>query len=378
VRLPQLRRVRWAVRSTLTLGVAASVTANVLHAQQNPISQAIAAWPPLALLLTVELISRVPVLHRSLAATRLVATATIAGIAAWVSYWHMAGVAARYGEVGASPYLLPLSVDGLIIVASICLVELGGRIGTAEDGQPQAMVAIPSSSNMDRPWNAEATTDATTMEAAARSATTAMGTTVADAATMGTTTTGTSTMGTATADATPAGEPAVGWRARAEIAAVLAQSARSSASTPASTPAGRPANGSSANGTSANGTSANGTSVNSTPANRTSANGRKAQAAPPPQTAPPQQAAPPPNGQPRSGIKAAATSRTAKATSPSTKAAPAPRQRRPVAETAALAAEIEAQRPDATAADVAEELGITPARLRAILRQQTRELELAA
>ncbi|BCJ54913.1 hypothetical protein Asp14428_63880 [Actinoplanes sp. NBRC 14428] len=130
--LPQLRRVRWAVRATLVLGVAASVVANILHALDNPISQAIAAWPPLALLLTVELISRVPVHRRSLAFARLVATATIAGIAAWVSYWHMAGVAARYGETGASPYLLPLSVDGLIVVASICLVELGGRIATLE------------------------------------------------------------------------------------------------------------------------------------------------------------------------------------------------------------------------------------------------------
>jgi hypothetical protein len=44
----------------------------------------------------------------------------------------MAGVAARYGETGASPYLLPLSVDGLIVVASICLVELGGRITALE------------------------------------------------------------------------------------------------------------------------------------------------------------------------------------------------------------------------------------------------------
>ncbi|MEV4702586.1 DUF2637 domain-containing protein [Actinoplanes sp. NPDC049316] len=130
--LPQLRRVRWAVRATLVLGVAASVVANILHALDNPISQAIAAWPPLALLLTVELISRVPVHRRSLAAARLVATATIAGIAAWVSYWHMAGVAARYGETGASPYLLPLSVDGLIVVASICLVELSGRINAVE------------------------------------------------------------------------------------------------------------------------------------------------------------------------------------------------------------------------------------------------------
>jgi hypothetical protein len=123
-----LHRLRWAVRATLTLGVAASVAANILHAHPNPISQIIAAWPPLALLLTVELISRVPTHRRSLAVIRLVATAGIAGIAAWVSYWHMAGVAARYGETGAASYLLPLSVDGLVIVASVSLVEISGRL----------------------------------------------------------------------------------------------------------------------------------------------------------------------------------------------------------------------------------------------------------
>ena len=142
--LPALRRVRWAVRATLTLGVAASVAANILHARQNPISQAIAAWPPLALLLTVELISRVPMHRRVLAAARLGATAGIAGIAAWVSYWHMAGVAAKYGESTSSAYLLPLSVDGLIIVGSVSLVELAGRIRdveTARAAERQAAAA---------------------------------------------------------------------------------------------------------------------------------------------------------------------------------------------------------------------------------------------
>lgn len=142
--LRQLRRVRWAVRSVLTLGVAASVAANILHADPNPIAQAIAAWPPLALLLTVELISRVPVYRRSLAAVRLGATATIAGIAAWVSYWHMAGVAARYGETGAAPYLLPLSVDGLVVVASVSLVELAGRLrAIQENGDTGRATADP-------------------------------------------------------------------------------------------------------------------------------------------------------------------------------------------------------------------------------------------
>lgn len=138
-----LKRVRWGVRAVLILGVAASVTGNVLHADDKFIAQAIAAWAPLALLLTIELIARVPVHRRALALARWAATALIAGIAAWVSYWHMAAVASEYGETAPSNYLLPLSVDGLIVVASICLVELGGRIRTAleENGESNAWKA---------------------------------------------------------------------------------------------------------------------------------------------------------------------------------------------------------------------------------------------
>lgn len=138
-----LTRLRWAVRGTLALGVAASVAANILHAVDNPISQAIAAWPPLALLLTVELISRIPVHNRWMASARLTAATAIAGIAAWVSYWHMAGVTARYGETGGAEYLLPLTVDGLIVVASVSLVELAGRIRAAEERIADPAPALP-------------------------------------------------------------------------------------------------------------------------------------------------------------------------------------------------------------------------------------------
>lgn len=141
---PKLKRIRWAVRSALFGAVAASITGNVLHARGGIVSQAIAAWSPLALLITIELIARVPVHRRSLAVTRWLATAVIAGIAAWVSYWHMAAVASRYGETGASPYLIPLSVDGLVVVASVCLVELGGRIRDAE--APGSRTEIPATS----------------------------------------------------------------------------------------------------------------------------------------------------------------------------------------------------------------------------------------
>jgi hypothetical protein len=141
----QLKRIGWGVRGVFALGIAASLAGNVLHAADNPVSKAISAWSPLALLLAVELISRVPASRGWASIGRLGGTAVIAGIAAWVSYWHMAGVAARYGETGASPYLLPFSVDGLIVVASICLVEIGGRIRAlstpADDAAPAVATA---------------------------------------------------------------------------------------------------------------------------------------------------------------------------------------------------------------------------------------------
>ena len=63
-----------------------------VHRRGTTSNQLIAAlWPGPRL--TVELISRVPVHHRLLAGLRILATGGIAGIAAYVSYFHMAAVA---------------------------------------------------------------------------------------------------------------------------------------------------------------------------------------------------------------------------------------------------------------------------------------------
>ncbi len=124
----RLHRIRWAVRAVLALGVAASVAANILAARPSIPGRVIAAWSPLALLLTIELISRVPVHRPGLAWVRRGATAAISSIAAWVSYWHMVEVASRYGETATSAHLIPISVDGLVVVASVCLVEIGGHL----------------------------------------------------------------------------------------------------------------------------------------------------------------------------------------------------------------------------------------------------------
>jgi len=140
--LQGLKWVRWGARATLALGVIASGAANILHAQPDPISRVISAWPPVALLFAVELISRVPVHRPWMAAIRLVAASILAGIAAWVSYWHMAAVAATYGETGSSAYLLPLTVDGQVVVASISLVELNARIRAHDETESAVVPAV--------------------------------------------------------------------------------------------------------------------------------------------------------------------------------------------------------------------------------------------
>ncbi|BCJ53399.1 hypothetical protein Asp14428_48740 [Actinoplanes sp. NBRC 14428] len=149
--LHRLKRIGWGVRAVFALGIAASLAGNVLHAADNPVSQAISAWSPVSLLLAVELISRTPARRGGLSAVRLGATAVIAGIAAWVSYWHMVGVATRYGEADSSAYLLPFSVDGLIVVASISLVEIGGRIRALADDSIPATTPPPAPAAVSHP-----------------------------------------------------------------------------------------------------------------------------------------------------------------------------------------------------------------------------------
>lgn len=126
--LPQLRRIRWSVILVMVVAVLASVAANILHAQPNWISRAFAAWPPLAFLLVVDVISRIPATRPLVSFGRILSALVVTGIAGLISYGHMRASAEEYGETGYSAVLLPISVDGLIVVCSLSLIELGTAI----------------------------------------------------------------------------------------------------------------------------------------------------------------------------------------------------------------------------------------------------------
>jgi hypothetical protein len=54
---------------------------------------------------------------------RNVSTAAVASIAAWSSWSHMVHVALKFGERPEVAFVLPISVDGMLIVASTAMVE---------------------------------------------------------------------------------------------------------------------------------------------------------------------------------------------------------------------------------------------------------------
>ncbi|MGW0231947.1 DUF2637 domain-containing protein [Actinopolymorpha singaporensis] len=122
----QPRAARLVVWSAFLLGIAASIAANVAHAQPAWGPRIAGAFVPLALLLAVECMSRP---HWRRAGTwwglaRYGGTGLVALVAAVISYRHMAGLLERYGEDVLNAHLGPLAVDGLMVVAGFALLAI--------------------------------------------------------------------------------------------------------------------------------------------------------------------------------------------------------------------------------------------------------------
>lgn len=136
--------VSWA---SFGFGVAVSIMANVAHTF-HPSAAQLTAWQaaghqvaewrpevgaalaaafwPVALLLAVEVLSRVR-WQRGFwwGAARYGGTGAVALVAAVMSYRHMAGLLGSFGEDSVSAHLGPLGVDGLMVVAGFALLSMG-------------------------------------------------------------------------------------------------------------------------------------------------------------------------------------------------------------------------------------------------------------
>ena len=106
----ELHKIRLRVHLVLGAAMLASVAANVLAAEPTVVARCVAAWPPVALLLVVDVLGRVPL--ASGVAGRLAAGAAglVALVAAVASFSHVRHVALEVGESELVAWILPLSV----------------------------------------------------------------------------------------------------------------------------------------------------------------------------------------------------------------------------------------------------------------------------
>lgn len=132
---PQRRGASFASWIAFGLGITMSVAANVAHIWfvTRPDGQAalyaamiLAAFWPLALAVSVEVISRVGYPHGvGWALARFGGIGAVGAVAAVVSYLHMHSLLNYFGESMLSAIVGPLGVDGLLIVGGFALFAIG-------------------------------------------------------------------------------------------------------------------------------------------------------------------------------------------------------------------------------------------------------------
>jgi len=136
--------LRWYCRAIIVATAGLSVWANILHAGRfNWVTWLFAAMPPLLVLAGYELVSRIPVRKDAAWYIRLarpLATAGIAGAGAWLSYWHQRAAILRYTSDDQAGAMLPLLIDGLMVIASVSVYELNAHLLNLEAAEAGAAV----------------------------------------------------------------------------------------------------------------------------------------------------------------------------------------------------------------------------------------------
>lgn len=126
--LSQLRRLRLVVFLMVVSGIGSSVAVNVLHAPDNFWAKLISTLPPLAVFGVLELATRIPVSSVGMARVRVWGAAIVAIGAAAISYWQQRSAVIELDFETWEASIWPIIIDGFMIVASVSLYEVAGKI----------------------------------------------------------------------------------------------------------------------------------------------------------------------------------------------------------------------------------------------------------
>src|SRR5215468_7035580 len=155
-RKPKVPGRGWAYTGTI-LGGASSIAANVAHSfvppagasvdwQPQPGAIAVSMAWPIFLFVAVEILIRVPWPSGwSYHLLRWCGLLPVAIVAAFVSYRHLSGLLAHYGEEPIVAFLGPLAVDGMMIMATGALYAIHRTRGlTPATSVPPVSVPAPA------------------------------------------------------------------------------------------------------------------------------------------------------------------------------------------------------------------------------------------
>jgi hypothetical protein len=141
------KRPATVATSVLLAGVLTSLAGNVQAINLDNASPGIGAhlsaifWPAM-LFGMVELLLHTPWMDNWRdRLTKAAAILLVAGVAAWVSYWHLANVLSHYGYDVASRYAGPLAIDMGMVLATLALNRIGHarRLASGQDGYRVAL-----------------------------------------------------------------------------------------------------------------------------------------------------------------------------------------------------------------------------------------------
>src|SRR6188474_3294166 len=142
-KLRTLNVMRKACQGAVIFGFVTSAGGNVLHAVEASqgeswgfiaIAVVLAVLIPAIFGIMFEIATRVVFrkeAHWLMKVIAFAGSAGISGITAWNSYFHQRDAFVHFGDMTQAT-LLPLAIDGLMIVGSIYLIELGFQIRDLE------------------------------------------------------------------------------------------------------------------------------------------------------------------------------------------------------------------------------------------------------
>ncbi len=126
--LKHYRRLWFFVTVVTVLLIGITVTLNVMHAPPNWGGRLIGGTPPVFVFFCIELISRIPATSRLLMFGRVATTIIVSGFSFAISYQQQVEFIHELGFVGWVVKTYPIIIDGVMVVATLSLVEVTRKV----------------------------------------------------------------------------------------------------------------------------------------------------------------------------------------------------------------------------------------------------------